>query len=542
MINALRSGEGAWLMPRQKTRRLKILLLREDVESFENALRNPEGLTAFDTQPDLGFTGRFFLQEVNKSHPGWQEFLNEGLVPSIPAVSNQTNAGVLLLRTAHRFFAVTFGYGRNLLKSDVFVRDFGLKVVLNTVDADKLRSVDVKSIEELVVTTRRQTSRTADLDTFGLDASHDLLKAVTGTPREQVFGRRISGADTLAVAIPCELSDLADRCELFLNAYERTDYRERFEFIDHMAPVRDRDTVEMLNDQLVSDLTARRLDRLYLAAPDPMEWTGVSGFTYSDAKTAPVFEDLDIEDWLATLDPERVLDVAELKGRHVGVRFDESETSSTRWSLFSCLVYESQMGDNLYVLSDGDWFQVAKTFADRVQQEVTGLREDLFHLPPAGKNEAEAAYNARVAAELGFGLMDQVLVLPSGARTRIEFCDLLTADGRFIHVKRKTRSATLSHLFAQGVVSAQEFILDASLRAEARGRVPTDHPELAALLTDAPPQPRDYRVVYAVVSGPTATWPLSLPFFSQLNASTAATLLRKMGLKVSLVQIEELPA
>lgn len=283
-----RQGRGAWPVPRQKTRRLRILLLREDVETFESALRDPEALAVFDTKPNLGFTGRFFLQDVNQSRPGWQEFLNEGLAASIPTVSNQTNAGVLLLRAADRLFAVTFGYGRNLLKPDVFVRDFGLKVVLNTVDADKLRSVDVKSIEELVVTTRRQTSRTADLDTFGLDPSHDLLRAVTGIPRDPAFGRRISGADTLAVSIPCEMSDLADRCELFLATYERQDYRERFEFIDHMTPVRDRDAVEMLNDRLVSDLSERQLDRLYLAVPDPMEWTGVRGFTYSGAKSAPV--------------------------------------------------------------------------------------------------------------------------------------------------------------------------------------------------------------------------------------------------------------
>jgi len=528
-------------MPRQKTRRLKILLLRESVERFEDALRDPAELEPHDTKVGLGFEGRFYLQASHGSRPPWQEFVNEGLAEPIPDTWNQTNAGVLLLSAAGRLFALTFGYGRNLLNPDAFVRDFGLKVVLNTVDADQLRSVDVKSIEELVVTTRRQTSRTADLDTFGLDASHDLLRAVTGKPRDPVFGRRISGADTLAVSIPCEMSDLADRCELFLNTYNLPDYRERFEFIDHMAPVRDREVVEMLNGRLVSDLNGRRLDRLYLAVPDPMEWGGVPGFTYSDGKRAAVHEDLDVEEWLIELDPERSLDLGELKRRHVGVRFDESETSSIRWSIFSCLVYETEMDESLYVLSDGDWFRVAKSLAERVQNEITSLRDETFRLPPAMSGELEAVYNERVARELGYGLMDQVPVRPGGARTSMELCDLLAPDGRFIHVKRKTRSSTLSHLFAQGVVSAQEFILDASFRADARGRIPANHAELATLLPDSQPRGRDYRVVYAVVTRPSDNWPLSLPFFSQLNASNAATQLRKMQLTVSLVQIEELP-
>jgi uncharacterized protein (TIGR04141 family) len=542
MIGALPSGEGAWHMPRQKTRRLKILLLRETVERFEDALRDPASLESHDLNAGLGFEGRFYLQASHGTQPPWQRFVNQGLAEPIREIWNQTNAGVLLLAAADRFFAVTFGYGRNLLSPDSFVRDFGLKVVLNTVDADQLRSVDVKSIEELVVTTRRQTSRTADLDTFGLDVSHDLLRAVTGKPRDPAFGRRISGADTLAVSIPCEMSDLADRCELFLETYNRPDYRERFEFIDHMAPVRDRELVEMLNSRLVSDLIGRHLERLYLAVPDPMEWGGVPGFTYSNSKRATVHEDLDVDEWLAELDADRPIDVPELKRQHVGVRFDESETSANRWSIFSCLVYETEVDENLYVLSDGDWFRVAKSLAERVRKEVSGLRDEAFRLPPALNGELEGVYNERVARELGFGLMDQVPVRPGGARTSMELCDLLAPDGRFIHVKRKTRSSTLSHLFAQGVVSAQEFMLDESFRADARGRIPSGHADLTALVPDAQPRARDYKVVYAVVTRPSDNWPLSLPFFSQLNASNAAKQLRNMQLAVSLVQIEELPA
>jgi uncharacterized protein (TIGR04141 family) len=42
-----------------------------------------------------------------------------------------------------------------------------------------------------------------------------------------------------------------------------------------------------------------------------------------------------------------------------------------------------------------------------------------------------------------------------GKTTPIEICDLLSEEGRFIHVKRKLSSSSLSHLFAQGYVSAE---------------------------------------------------------------------------------------
>jgi Family of unknown function (DUF6119) len=44
-----------------------------------------------------------------------------------------------------------------------------------------------------------------------------------------------------------------------------------------------------------------------------------------------------------------------------------------------------------------------------------------------------------------------------GGRSSIEICDLLSSEKAFVHVKAKTKSSTLSHLFAQGLNSAQAF-------------------------------------------------------------------------------------
>jgi uncharacterized protein (TIGR04141 family) len=51
--------------------------------------------------------------------------------------------------------------------------------------------------------------------------------------------------------------------------------------------------------------------------------------------------------------------------------------------------------------------------------------------------------------------LDGVLVKPEEATTPIEFCDLLSSNKGLIYIKKKTRSATLSHLFAQGTVAAR---------------------------------------------------------------------------------------
>lgn len=91
-------------------------------------------------------------------------------------------SGVLIFEAAERFFAVTWGQGCHLLETDGFEQDFGLKVVLNTVAPDQLKSVDAKTIDETTVRTRRDVSRDSPFTAFELDPSRDLLRAVTGTP------------------------------------------------------------------------------------------------------------------------------------------------------------------------------------------------------------------------------------------------------------------------------------------------------------------------------------------------------------------------
>ena len=120
----------------------------------------------------------------------------------------------------------------------------------------------------------------------------------------------------------------------------------------------------------------------------------------------------------------------------------------------------------------------------------------------------------RAANALGIALMDRKLVSIGGAS--IEVADLVSHAGELIHVKRKTQSATLSHLFAQGRISAEALKADDTVRVaaaaylDAEGRVP------GSLLL-SPFDARTKTVVYAVIASNAAQLPGKLPFFSRLN-------------------------
>lgn len=52
---------------------------------------------------------------------------------------------VLLVKASKRLFALTFGSGRHLLEYGAYERNFGLRVALNLVDPDQIRSAQSRT-------------------------------------------------------------------------------------------------------------------------------------------------------------------------------------------------------------------------------------------------------------------------------------------------------------------------------------------------------------------------------------------------------------
>ncbi|MDQ0537510.1 uncharacterized protein (TIGR04141 family) [Curtobacterium flaccumfaciens] len=166
---------------------------------------------------------------------------------------------------------------------------------------------------------------------------------------------------------------------------------------------------------------------------------------------------------------------------------------------------------------------------------------------PAAQGEIEAQYNERLAAVSDGTLvnLDGMLQWADGAASGIEVCDLLSTDGEFIHVKRKARSSTLSHLFAQGSVSATAYFSDPRFReqvqeAVAKAAGPSAASEWAAALPSAGSEPMrsNFSVTYVVIANSSRAGTDWLPFFSKLNLMQHGRRVRnELGLKVSIVRV-----
>ena len=516
---------------------LKAYLIKDEKElsSFEKVIRSEENVKRIELSPPLD--GVFLLKSTFPKTPNWLSFVQPALQAQIGEVRTQTSAGVLLLRSDRRIFAFTFGHGRTILRPDCYERDFGLRVALNSVNPDRIRSADMRRVEEETVLTRRQTSRATEFGTFRLDASQDLLRGVTGIPHSPSFATRIAGAEALTLSTSIDIEDLPEKCADLLSAYSSQQYKDRFGFIDHLRLERDPATIHRLEDVLLAELSAGNTSRMHLAPPEPEDWENVQGFTYASGPQAEVYADLNIDEAIAEFHPRNGFSIQYLRRKHIGVRYRDAGESADKYTAYSCIVYECELDHKLYVLSGGDWHQVDKSWADGVRNSVASLRPSSLSFPVSRLGEREAQYNDRVATQCGWALMDRKIVTLSSPYDRVEICDLLTQDRQFVHVKRKMESATLSHLFSQGSVSGELLFRSHEFREKCRDILSRMGDGWKQCIPRDRLEPSRYEIVYAIIGPANADWPRSLPFFSQLNLNNTASRLRELGYKVSLNHI-----
>jgi len=522
---------------RDKVRSLNVYLLKDTIEEFVECIKNVEKLTAISLSSAVSFKGTVFVANQSNNPPWWLGFLREGTDEDIPDLRNSSTKAVLVFDASERRFAVTFGYGRSLLKPESYESDFGLKVTLNTVNEQNIRSIDINTLEEFKFNSRIQASTGSTIDSFGINFNKDILKAVSGRPDNDSFARLVAGSDRLAIRLEIKLADLIDRAQSWLEAYHSDKYKHSgFRYVDNIKLVKDPSVINSLDCRLIESLLNFEFRNAYFAPPEPIAWEDIEGFTFPYQED--VYPDLKIDDYFSILRERNMqISIDMLKRHQVGVKYIYLESSITRWTMYKTIIYETELENKKYILFAGDWLEVAKDFVEQVKLDVQQIPISDINLIPALNGEKESDYNERASKQLDFILLDQENIKCRGARTPIEACDLFTRQNQFIHIKRWSRSSNLSHLFAQGCVSAESFLADDVFREELQKKINRLNTGDRIIIPSIRPATRGYEVIYAMIDNREG-WPLSLPFFSLLNLVLATERLGRIGFDYSISQIK----
>lgn len=513
------------------TRSLTVFLIKDDVTRPRDILTNRHPLERHRVR--LSGAGRptLYVRQADTHEPRWTSFFAGALDPPLHLDAQSTSA-VLLLTRAKRTFALTFGYGRHLLRPGVYEEDFGLKTTLNAIDPGQVRSIDRETIEADTRQTREQAARPTDITGFGLDIEYDLLQAATGTPRDHNLGTQLAGRDSLNAKVNTTIDALPTLLDAYLEHFQSKAYQQTFPWVDHIRPIRDAERVAALTHDLLNRLTHGKTEGIWLAVPQVIDWEHIEGLRYGTSQREKLHTDLHLNDYLSYR-PANELTLAVLK-RDVIQAIGTNDEIVHQWTAHRCLYAELSTATTTTLLAHGLWYEIERDYVTTINNAVGAIPTSTLSFPPF-QDKHERAYNERVATLLpSLTCLDGQHVLYAGHPNKIEFCDLY-GNQRFIHVKHyHGSSSVLSHLFNQGYVSASAFLRDATFRTTANNLLPQDA-QLAR--PDQPITPAAFEVVFGIISR-SATKD-RLPFFSKVTLRRVTDDLRAYGYNVSVADIRD---
>jgi uncharacterized protein (TIGR04141 family) len=504
--------------------------------------------------------GPLFVGQSHDSPPSWVKFLATVSPDGIGHLRTKSCAAVLFVTALEganeRTFAICFGQGHHALDDDAIERGFGLRVVLNSVARGSLRTLDSASLDATVMQRRVQSSRDTDLSAFDLDANRDLLRLASGTPDSSGFAAALSGKDALMARTKVTANDLETVCRRALAAYQLTDYKKDFGFIDHIRPVTDSklwDTLDKDTFLALKASVAGQFSDLHLAIPDVLSpgsavEVGYFGLGLKSGAKA-TYSEIAIEDYVQelALGFGEIKDMAALRSSHeIRVVEDGAGDKSHRRKVYSCFVFEITKGGASYVLFDGQWFLVDAAYFSEVEADYQAALKPSFLPSTPAKTERDLIANLIILPNLL--CMDQVRIAPRGAgNAMIEPCDFLSTTKQLIHLKDGHGSAPLSHLWNQAVVSTEAMVRDDTFRkamrreARKRERQYGKKGQFVNLLPDRVKlNPSDYTIVLGVMRHPyKASKQVGLPFFSKVAMRGPIQRMTMLGFNVELHLIEK---
>ena len=508
-------------------------------QDFADFLAEGVEVRNYDLDDQHNIEGMLSVKIPIERKPKWSDFAQEITGEIVDELGNKSSSAVLIIRHNGTVFAFTLGYGRYLIDATYFVQDFGIKTALNTLNHDSLRSVDLHTLDEQGVQKRLQTTRNSEVTVFGIDISKDILRSVTGSTKDGVIFKQVSGGDSVfSFGLDMNINELPEIADQLSTYYDNDDYKGSFSWVDNIRRIKEKSLIDSLDEELVQEIK-NKSDSIVITLPEISQWDEIYGFSFTRSKKI-INPTIESEDYLVNIDAD-IVSIESIKRDKLYVH-DTCEKTQEH-SLYKCLYFENKKVEKTCVLFLGIWYEIDNTFIGRVNQVLGQIKISELEFPTVYtweedekfKIESEGDYNERAADDFEFHLLDKKLVKSNKITTAIEVCDLMTDDKHLVHVKhRKGGSSGLSHLFAQGNVSAEILLGDKEFRRKTRTVLRGINPEIGDYIPLKSLKSSDFEVVYLILGESSETIKDNLPFFSKVNLTKAFENLSQKGFAVSI--------
>lgn len=527
-----------------------------DRENWKDLFIEADAVT--EVKLKSGIDARLFLSRSHARAPKWVGYLEQITKRPLPVTKQEATGAVLLVKPDLRkkiAYAATWGTGHFLLRHDHIQADLGLRSALNLLadhgegdeewNPERVRAVRTKRVGATTLISQIQASRKTSVDSFPISLDADHLRQVTGTPSDpETWGPTITGSISLHVRRPEQANEIRALCKQVEKVYHSEHYKEKYGWIDNVAFVTDKVLQRRAISAVIEQLKSRNTIGLSFAPPTIVEWENVDHFEFQWGNDKiehpePSIEDL-VEFLLNQSEMENLShDILETKGK---VRTVNAEGETTgAWTLLKCIAAEFTLDGKTYILDEGTLFLVSDDYLSDLKGFVDRIPQLSVDLPKTKNRENEGPYNERLAQALnGAILLDKKTIRRLHA-SAVEICDLALTSKHLIHVKKGLSSSSLSHLFSQGVVSAELLHMDENFREKVAQLLSAFNGSTVRSATDfnwlccSPFQTGGCEVAYVIMAGREVSKASEmLPFFSKVNLRQRCHELRRMGFSYSL--------
>jgi uncharacterized protein (TIGR04141 family) len=341
-----------------KSHTFSIYLLKNEFNAIE-ALSEDSELEEGIQASELPAEATLFILDSQETPPWWKSYfgIQKHLMQAL-------KGAIVFLPVSGRTFAITFGHVFHNLKPESFEYDFGLRVTLNSVDPEKLKSLD-SLMPENARRQRTQLSVGSDLTLFDFDRDSTILKSLTGKVREDLkpFFKHATGASNIRISSDVIPTGLPALCAKLLELYQDKTYETTFPDIQNVSPIKDPIVINALNKNLIDALKAKS-ENVILTVPDIVNHADETHATFVGEGKGLVYEDVFIDRYYEYLDtsgfPLATIDIGALKKHHLILTNEAGQPRGDRPSILKCLIFDTSLdgGTAGYHLCEGNWYWV----------------------------------------------------------------------------------------------------------------------------------------------------------------------------------------
>jgi len=424
----------------------------------------------------------------------WADRLNK--LSNVPVeIGSKTAAALLLIRAGPRHaWVLAYGMGFHLLEPKYVDARFGLRVAIRTATPNAIQSLTRSELDYRSRTDRSSIPAGEALRGFGIGGFGEVItrlssSAVISKLAVDNTTVRIRAADALSVPLgktPSALISDLDAIAATLKLSPQPELEVLEQFFRVKNPTRIKKLNKKLKIAIKKEFKKKSNKGLrQIALGWPHKRINDNGTPSSFKLIGTGERGVEVRDDLPTLKdllkaikkktPDDPLSGASSIKVLLFRDSDGNEPMSTAIPAINWLFFEVQLDGIRYCLFDSRWYAMDTNYAEHLQVHV----DEIFKRPPSinlpdwdvAIYSDENAYNSMAASKLSGVVLDRQLLRTKQHSRGFEACDILTPDGKLIHVKHAHNSSALSHLIAQVLVATDALRYDNEAREQLREQV-----------------------------------------------------------------------